>query len=213
MDSTERQEVQARLDRLLQGADPDCVVADDGAAEFVRRGFDLERVGVIAGLPGPTYRVTRPKGFAFQAGGRGLSPFVGREQDLSPLQWLLEQAESGRGHVVGIMGEPGVGKSRLLHEFRQSLRPGRVTYLDGRCLSYGSTIPYLPILDIIRSMFDIGDVDTPELVSDKVRSGLQELALDAREWVPYVLHLLGFKEEREPLTVLSSEVEQARTVE
>src|SRR5499433_760201 len=213
MDSTERQEVHARLDQLLQSAEPNTILAYDAAAEFLRRGFDLERLGVIAGLPGPTYRVTRPKGFAFQAGGRGLSPFVGREQDLSPLQWLLEQAESGRGHVVGIMGEPGVGKSRLLHEFRQSLRPGRVTYLDGRCLSYGSTIPYLPILDIIRSMFDIGDVDRPELVSDKVRSGLQELALDAREWVPYVLHLLGFKEESETLAALSPEAVKARTME
>src|SRR5262249_61591616 len=105
-----------------------------------------------------------------------------------------------------------VGTSRLLHEFRQSLRPGRVTYLDGRCLSYGSTIPYLPILDIIRSMFDIGDVDTPELVSDKVRSGLQELALDAREWVPYVLHLLGFKEESETLAALSPEAVKGRTM-
>jgi transcriptional regulator with AAA-type ATPase domain/tetratricopeptide (TPR) repeat protein len=213
MDATERQEVRTRLDRLLQNAEPNTILADDAAAEFLRRGFDLEPLGVIGGSPGPTYRVTRPRGFAFQAGGRGLSPFVGREQDLDPLRRLLAQAESGRGHVLGIMGEPGVGKSRLLHEFRQSLPRGRVTYLDGRCLSYGSTIPYLPIVDIFRSTFDIGEVDTPELVSDKVRSGLQELALDAREWGPYVLHLLGFKEENETLVALSPEAVKARTME
>jgi transcriptional regulator with AAA-type ATPase domain/tetratricopeptide (TPR) repeat protein len=213
MDSTERQEVRTRLDRLLKIAEPNTILADDAAAEFLRRGFDLEPVGVIAGSSGPTYRVMRPKGFAFPAGGRGLSPFVGREQDLSPLRWLLEQAESGRGHVVGIIGEPGVGKSRLLHEFRQGLTPGRVTYLDGRCLSYGSTIPYLPIVDIIRSTFNIGEVDTPEVVGNKVRSGLHELALDPREWVPYVLHLLGVKEESETLAALSPEAVKARTME
>jgi DNA-binding NtrC family response regulator/tetratricopeptide (TPR) repeat protein len=213
MDSTERQEVRTRLDRLLQGAEPNTIVADDAAAEFLRRGFDLEKLGAIAGTSGPSYRVTKPKGLAFQAGGRGLSPFVGREQDLSPLRRLLEQAEGGRGHVVGIMGEPGVGKSRLLHEFRQSLAPGRVTYLDGRCHSYGSTIPYFPIVDIIRSTFEIGELDTPELVGDKVRSGLHALALDAREWAPYVLHLLGIKEESEMLAALSPEAVKARTME
>ena len=213
MDSLERQNVRARLDQLLQIAEPGSIVADDAAAEFLRRRFELDPLGLVAGSSVPAYRVTRPRGSGFEAGGRGLSPFVGREQDLRPLRRLLEQAEKGRGHVIGIVGEPGVGKSRLLHEFRQGLTSPRVTYLEGRCLSYGNTIPYLPIVDILRSAFDIGDVDASDLVSDKVRSGLQELALDAREWIPYVLHLLGFKEESEALTVLSPEAVKARTME
>ncbi len=210
MDATDRQDVRARLDQLLQSADPDAIVADDASAEFLRRRFELEPLRVSGG---PTYRVTRPKGFAFEAGGRGLSPFVGREQDLGPLRRLLEQAERGRGHVVGIMGEPGVGKSRLLHEFRQSVAPDRAACLEGRCQSYGSTTPYLPIVDIIRSRFDIGDLDTPEVVSEKVQSGLGDLALDAREWLPYMLHLLGFKEESATLAALSPEAVKARTIE
>src|SRR5262249_57983341 len=78
---------------------------------------------------------------------RVLSPFVGRERELALLHALLAQVETGRGQVVGVVGEPGMGKSRLLYEFRQSLAGQRLTYLTGRCLSYGSTTPYLPVLD------------------------------------------------------------------
>jgi DNA-binding NtrC family response regulator len=213
MDSTDRRDVRTCLDRLIQSAQPNTILADHAAAEFLRRRFELEPAGVVAGPPGLTYRVVRPGGTGLEVGGRGLSPFVGRDQDLSPLQGLLAHAEKGRGNVVGIMGEPGVGKSRLLHEFRQSLPPGRVTYLEGRCLSYGDTIPYLPILDIIRGTFGIVEVDTSVIISKKVRSGLQALAMDPEEWAPYLLHLLGFGEVTENRATLSPEAVKARTME
>jgi Adenylate and Guanylate cyclase catalytic domain/AAA ATPase domain len=76
---------------------------------------------------------------------RPLTRFVGREREVGILSDLLAQAESGQGQVVGIVGEPGVGKSRLLYEFRQGLAGRRVTYLEGRCPSYGTNIPYLPV--------------------------------------------------------------------
>jgi predicted ATPase len=60
------------------------------------------------------------------------------------------QVESGDGQVVGIVAEACQGKSRLLYEFRQRLEGKQVTYLEGRCLSYGSSIPYHPIIDIVR---------------------------------------------------------------
>src|SRR5262249_2368128 len=71
--------------------------------------------------------------------GRVLSPFVGRERVMPMLRALLAQAQTGRGQVVGVVGEAGIGKSRLMAEFCHSLEERRLTALLGRCRSYGST--------------------------------------------------------------------------
>jgi predicted ATPase len=68
-------------------------------------------------------------------GAQALSPFVGREREVATLQALLAEVERGRGQAVGIVGEPGMGKSRLLWEFRRWLVDRRVTYLEGHCLA------------------------------------------------------------------------------
>jgi hypothetical protein len=93
-----------------------------------------------------------------------LAPFVGRARELAMLHELLAQAEQGHGQVVGIVGEPGMGKSRLLYEFRRSLQGRQVTYLTGQCVSYGSTTPYLPILAMLRQSYGCTDTDPPEVV-------------------------------------------------
>jgi transcriptional regulator with AAA-type ATPase domain/tetratricopeptide (TPR) repeat protein/ABC-type lipoprotein export system ATPase subunit len=213
MDAADRMEVRTSLDQLIQAAEPNTIVADDGAAEFLRRRFELQPTGVAGASAARKYRVIGPGGTGFEWGGRELSPFVGRDQDLTPLQSLLERAEAGRGQVVGIVGEPGVGKSRLLHELRQSLSAGRVTYLEGRCVSHGNTLPYVPIIDFVRSMFGIVEADSLEMTVTKVRSGLQMLTMEPKEWVPYLLHLLGHREMVENLASLSPEAVKARTME
>ena len=72
---------------------------------------------------------------------------------------VYDSAKSGLGQVVGIVGEAGVGKSRLLLELRHSLPEAEPIYLEGRCLHYGGSIPYLPILDILKSYFEIKEED------------------------------------------------------
>ena len=69
---------------------------------------------------------------------------------MADLHAQLTQATAGQGQVVGIVGELGIGKSRLLYEFRRSLSGEDVTYVEGHCQSYGSTSPYLPVLDLLR---------------------------------------------------------------
>ena len=130
-------------------------------------------------------------------GARALSPFVGRERELTMLHELLAQVEEGRGQVVGIVGEPGMGKSRLLYEFRQRLTGQRVTYLEGRCLSYGSAIPYLPVLDLLRDHCGITEADSVEAMVEKVHVSLQEVEMAPDEWAPYLLSLLGVQAETE----------------
>ncbi len=129
------------------------------------------------------------------------------------LRDLLAEAEAGEGRVVGIVGEPGVGKSRLLLEFRRALAGRPVTFLEGRCLSFGSAIPYLPIVDIIRNNCGVMETDTPESIEKKVRLGLEEVGLDGSESAPYLLYLLGVREGTERLGGLSHEAIKARTFE
>jgi predicted ATPase len=86
-----------------------------------------------------------------------------------------------------------------------------VTVLEGRCLSYGSAVPYLPLLDLLRSHCDITEVDSPEGITEKVRIGLQDVALEQEEYAPYLLHLLGVPAGTEPLALLTPEAVKART--
>jgi predicted ATPase len=113
--------------------------------------------------------------------------------------------------VVGIVAEAGVGKSRVLYEFRQSLIGKRLTYLAGSCLSYGQAIPYLPLLDILRHNCGLTEADSPETIAARVRLGLQEVGLDPEAEAPYLLHLLGVQAGAEGLAVLSPETIKTRT--
>ena len=210
MDGADRREIRVALDGLIGNSEYNSIVADEAAAEFLRRRFELEPSGA---QPPRHFRLLGPGRTGFEIGARGLTPFVGREQNLTPLRDLFTQARGGRGQLVGIMGEPGAGKSRLLHEFRQSLGDEGTTYLEGRCFAYGNTIPYLPIIDIVRGIFVIGPADGSEMIVEKVRAGLQALGIDSKEWSPCLLHLLGSREVGESLTTLSPEAVKARTME
>ena len=101
--------------------------------------------------------------------------------NLATLEALFAQVELGQGQVVGIVAEAGGGKSRLLYEFRQRLQDKRVTYLEGRCLSYGSTIPYHPLIDVLRHNCGISETESPETIIEKVRFALQEVGMDAED--------------------------------
>jgi tetratricopeptide (TPR) repeat protein len=110
-------------------------------------------------------------------------------------------------------GEPGAGKSRLLYEFRQALADRKVSYLEGRCLSYGSSIPYVPILDIVRQNFAITHGDAADAITAKVVAGMEEVGLDADEWLPLLLLFLGVRQGTERVAALTPETIKARTFE
>ncbi len=104
--------------------------------------------------------------------------FVGRDNELAVLNDFLRQVKNGHGQAIGVAGEPGIGKSRLLAEFHQQLAAESVTWVEGRCLSYGTSIPYLLVIDLLRSHCGIVETDTPDAIAEKVRSRLQEAGLD-----------------------------------
>ena len=144
---------------------------------------------------------------------RTLSQFVGRARELATLEELFAQVESGNGQVVGIVGEAGQGKSRLLYEFRQRLADKQVTHLEGRRLSYGHSIPYHPIIDLVRIHCGITEIDSPAAISEKAGIALREVGMEAAASAPYLLRLLGVQEGAESISILTPEAIRTRTFE
>jgi class 3 adenylate cyclase/tetratricopeptide (TPR) repeat protein len=107
---------------------------------------------------------TRLQAFAV----RGLTPFVGRQAELAALHGALEQAGAGHGQVVAVIGEPGVGKSRLFAEFLASPRTEGWRILETHTVSYGQATPYLPIRDLLKAYFQLDDRDDERAIREKV---------------------------------------------
>ncbi len=210
IDLDAKRQVWTVLEDLVSAAEPDSLIVSDAAALYLQRDFDLLPAARWTG--GRAYRLAGRERAGLGLGGR-MPRFVGRGHELELLQSRLASAMRGQGQVVGIVGEAGIGKSRLLFELRQSLVGKRVTYVEGRCLSFGSTIPYLPVLDILRQTCGILETDTPEVIIEKVRATLEEIEMDPVEGAPYLLQLLGVKEGTEGLTAWSPEATKARAVE
>ena len=114
---------------------------------------------------------------------------------MATLRSRLARVKSGQGQAVALVGEPAIGKSWLLNEFRRGLRDGQATYLEGRCRSYGRTRPYVPLRDIVRQYCGIIETDSAEAIAAKVSQRLQENAMASEERVAYLLHLLGVQEQ------------------
>jgi DNA-binding NtrC family response regulator/tetratricopeptide (TPR) repeat protein len=207
-----KREAWTALDALLGLAEPGAILVDEAAAAFVSRHFDLAPVGSSAAGPVQRLVATDRPG----AGrGRRAPIFVGRARELGLLWSRLEDALRGHGQVVGLVGEAGIGKSRLLHEFREQLLgepERRVTYLEGRCHSYARAIPYVPVMDVLRANFRVADGDSPDVIAEKIRAGLQEVGIDPAGATPYLHRLFGIPEGTEALTGLPSAI-KARTFE
>jgi tetratricopeptide (TPR) repeat protein len=151
------------------------------------------------------YRLVGREPTGFGLGGRRLSPLVGRTHELDLLLERVRQIEGGHGHVVGVVGEPGIGKSRLSLELRGRLQDLGVPCLEGRCLSRGAAVPYLPMTDLLRHAWAIDEADRPEHQAAAVRSRLATLGLDPDHEAPYLLRVLGLEAGTEPLAALSPE--------
>lgn len=140
-----------------------------------------------------------------------LSPFVGRGREMTLLEELRRQADGGQGQVVGIAGEPGSGKSRLLYELSTTLKDKPVRYLRGQCLSYASGIPYFPFIDMIRRASHVGESDDSPTVAAKLRESLDAVGLGSEPVLPYFLRLLGLRQGAEPLDAMEPQAIKAQT--
>jgi DNA-binding NtrC family response regulator/tetratricopeptide (TPR) repeat protein len=186
IDHDAKRDVVEALD-VLVAAGGHGVVVSAAAAPFLQRGWDLE---AVSPSPVEAYRLVGAEVTGLRPA-VPLAGLVGRQHDLDLLERRLRSAVRGQGQVVGIAGDAGIGKSRLLLEFRQRLDREHFTCLEGRCLSYATEIPYLPVREVLRAGCGIGDGDGPDTVADKIRTALSALDLDPDENAPFLLRLLG----------------------
>lgn len=212
LDRDARREAWTALDALVAEAEPGAILVSAPTASFLERRFELVPVGSSERAPAQAYRLTGRERTGLGPGGR-VAKFVGRNDELALLRSRLATVMKGHGQVVGIVGEAGIGKSRLLYEFRQGLGGEQVTYLEGRCLSYGTGVPYLPVADMLRSHCCLVEADSPKATAEKVRLALAEIGMEAEEATPHLLQVLGVKEGTQRLDDLSPEAVKARTFE
>src|SRR5262249_14814399 len=139
---------------------------------------------------------------------RGWSRFVGREAEMHILDTALERAIRGQGQVVGVVGEPGVGKSRLCLEFMERCRTRGLSTLEGHCPPHGKVLPFVPILEIWRSYFGIVERDSPEEARRKIAGTLLLLGEEIREVLPIRFEFLGVCDPERPAPLVDGEARQ-----
>ena len=184
--------------RMEQTAMPGTVQLTEHAYKLVAGYFDCDDVGPVSlkGLPTRVraYRVTGERGMRTRlevARERGLTRLVGRQRELDMLRQCFALVQRGRGQAVSIIGEAGLGKSRLLYEFRQTLGDVDYTWLEGRCSPYGAALAYGPIIEVLKQYCGIDASDRDEDMRQKVAHGLAQLGPAQEATVPYLAHLLA----------------------
>jgi DNA-binding NtrC family response regulator/tetratricopeptide (TPR) repeat protein len=200
------------LNTLIERGGADSVMVSEATAPFLTRGFEFLE------LRGEEF--ARGRAYALMGRGRTgpgqegrASAFVGRNHELDVLSSRLDSAVRGRGQIVAISGEAGIGKSRLIFEFRDSLAGKGVACLEGQCHSHGTAVPYLPILDVLKAACGIKEDDAPAVMADKARTTLLEAGMDLVETAPYLLHLLDIEHDAERFAALTPDVTKARIFE
>jgi class 3 adenylate cyclase/tetratricopeptide (TPR) repeat protein len=168
--------------------------------EEPQEGFELIRAGEVATRFGASVA-------------KGLTRFVGRTSAMAALMESWEKAQSGSGQVVGIVGEAGVGKSRLLLEFRNGLVQEPFIYLEGRCLHFGGSMAYLPFLDILRSYFEIHEEDREVIRRKKMAERVVQLDEKLKPILPPLQDLLSLKVEDENYLKLEPKQKRERIFE
>lgn len=190
--------------RMQSAADPDTVLISDNTYRHVMSLFEFEDRGriVVKGKAEPVqvYRVVSERKGALRTRGiAGLSsPMVGRQREFSTLMQVIADLRAGKGGVVTIAGEAGLGKSRLMAEWRKAVRlegdESPVRWVEGRCLSYGSAVGYHLGIDILRSLVGVS-ADASELeIHTALRRSLEACCgtdAEAQEIRAFLGHMLG----------------------
>jgi class 3 adenylate cyclase/tetratricopeptide (TPR) repeat protein len=201
--------------RMEALAEPGKAYLTEVAAELARGFFELEDLGEfeIKGASRPI-RVFELAGVGTARSRldlsreRGFSRFVGRDEEMNVLAEALERAKASDGGVIGIVAEPGVGKSRLCHEFAERARSSGLEVFEAQAQAHGREIPFMPVLQMLRAYFGIADADPERIVREKIAGRALLLDPDFVEDLPVLFDFLGVPDPDRPAPQLSAEARQ-----
>jgi tetratricopeptide (TPR) repeat protein len=144
---------------------------------------------------------------------KGLTKFVGRKNSMATLIDAFERARSGSGQIVGMVGEAGVGKSRLLFEFVRSMEGNDITYLEGRCIHYGETLPYYPFIEVLKKFCRIEDTDGEAAYRQKLKDSILGLDPAFEAALPFLEDLLSLKVEDKAYVRMEPDQRRWKTID
>ncbi len=184
--------------RLQQLAEPGAILISRATQQRVDPFFELTDLGELAvkgkAQPVRAFQVgaERPVSGRVEAGaGAGLTPLVGRERDLATVASAFDAARSGRGQVAFLVGDAGIGKSRLLYEFRSRLADRPHTWFEGRCAAYARASAFQPVVDGLKRLFGIEDRDDDASMLAKIDDGIAAAPGELAWTIPFVRVLLS----------------------
>jgi class 3 adenylate cyclase/tetratricopeptide (TPR) repeat protein len=183
--------------RMEQMATPGTILLAPATLQLAEGYVQVASRGPVAvkGLPHPVeiYALTGASAQRTRlhaAAARGLTRFVGRDAEIEQIRRALALAHDGRGQLVAIVGEPGVGKSRLVYEFTHSHRTQDWLILEGGSVSYGKATSYLPVIDLLKAYFKVHDRESHREIREKVTGKLLTLDRTLEPILPALLALL-----------------------
>ncbi len=210
----------ANLAARMQTAAPAGSIAASEATQRLCEGyFEFRALGptAVKGLSAPieVYEVVRvgPLRTHFELSARrGLTRFVGRERQMGAMAGALQQARTGHGQIVAAVGEAGAGKSRLMYEFKATI-PDGCKVLEAYSVSHAKASAWLPVIELLKSYFEIADEDDDGSRSEKVEAKVRGLDSALAETLPYIQSLLGIAGAGASLAMMDAPIRRRRTLE
>jgi class 3 adenylate cyclase/tetratricopeptide (TPR) repeat protein len=207
--------------RIEQLAQPGSITIAEDTYKLVKDHFNFRSLGplVIKGKKKPVsaYEVISPREVDKTrleiSKERGFTKFIGREREIEILRDTFIRSKDGLGQVVTIVGDAGIGKSRLLYEFSKLIEDENFLYLEGRCISYGKSISYLPVLDIIKKRFRVDKLDTERTVRKKIEKGIVDIDPNLKGGIPFLYDILSIETDAPIIKTLDVRDKRKRTID
>ena len=206
--------------RMEQMATPGTILLAPATLQLAEGYVQVAARGPVAvkGLPDPVeiYALTGASALRTRlhaAAARGLTRFVGRDAEIEQLRRALALAHEGHGQLVAVVGEPGVGKSRLVYEFTHSHRTQDWLILESGSVSYGKATSYLPVIDLLKAYFNVHDRETHREIREKVTGKLLTLDRALEPTLPALLALLDVPVEDAQWQALDPPQRRQRTLD